>query len=109
MGVEKLFNSLEKNEKLQKDGIMLSFENTLQTEYLFDDFNSIIYTVASSIEKELNFLLYTIILQQHNVEIEDALLASANEYANKWNFTVDKADINKYKSYFTSDLIDRTA
>ena len=62
MGVEKLFDSLEKTKSIQKNGIHVGFKKKLVSDYFYDDFNSTIYTTASKIEKELNYLLYAIIL-----------------------------------------------
>ena len=104
MGVDKLFNSLEKTINIQKNGIHVNFDNKIPTDYLYDDFNSTIYITASEIEKELNYLLYEIILNNNddNHQLDDKAL----EYAKKWNFDVSNVTLDSYQNYFTSELID---
>lgn len=113
MGVEKLFNSLERTESIQKDGIHIGFKKKIQTDYFYDDFNSTVYTTASEIERELNYLLYAIILNSdNNRSITLPLDEKAIEYALKWKFDVSTPSnltIESYKKYFTSDLIDIVA
>lgn len=108
MGVLQFFNSLEKIKCIKKNGIHIGFKNKIITDYFYDDFNSTIYTIVSNIEKELNYLLYAIILNQQNQNIfqdEKSL-----EISNLWKFNFDKSvSIQDYKNYFTSDLIDKIA
>ena len=62
MGIERFFNSLRKKDILQEGSISVDLKNKIDTDYLYVDFNSIIYTIVNEIEKELNMILYYIIL-----------------------------------------------
>ena len=55
MGIEKFFNSLSKNKNIKtNDGIVKSIQKKLKCDYLYFDFNSIIYTISSDIERKIN-------------------------------------------------------
>ena len=117
MGVDRLFYSLEKT-LCFKSGISIGFKNKIPTDYLYDDFNSTIYTTATEIEKELNYLLYAIILEteknsyqcNNNKQYDFMADEKALIYAKKWNFPInDNLSIGYYKQYFTSNLIDTVA
>lgn len=109
MGVDKLFYSLEKTESIKKDGINLGFNKKVPTDYFYDDFNSTVYTIVLEIEKELNYLLYAIILHlEENIQLDTMALL----YAKKWKFDLNNLTnptIDSYKNYFTSKLIDIVA
>ena len=63
MGIEKFFNSIARNKTIRlADGITLGLETKIDSEYIYIDFNSIIYTIATEIETELNYLLYEVII-----------------------------------------------
>ncbi len=108
MGVEKLFNSLEKIKFIQDNGIQTGFKNKIRSDYFYDDFNSTVYNVATGIEKELNYLLYAIILNQEEFG-GIPLSKTAFEYCTKWNFNVANPTLAQYKDFFTSELIDKVA
>jgi hypothetical protein len=105
MGIERFFNSLSKNINIKtKNGIVLGFETKLDCNYLYIDFNSIIYTIVSKIEEELNYLLYSII-------IKDFDNTHAQESAKIWKYSLEReySNIESFKEYFTANIIDKVA
>lgn len=99
MGIERFFNSLAKNENIVENGIMLGFKHKINATHVYIDFNSIIYNVVTEVEKDLNYLLYSII--DKNID------AKCYETFKIWN-TSDKIiqTVTDFKQYFTSELID---
>jgi 5'-3' exonuclease len=106
MGIEKFFNSIARNKTIRlADGITLGLETKIDSEYIYIDFNSIIYTIATEIETELNYLLYEVIISS-GLGITDDY---AKKVADLWGYMLSTADISSYKEYFTSELIDEYA
>lgn len=106
MGIDKFMRSLELTRKIGDNSIYCGFKEKIATDYFYDDFNSTIYNVANTIEKEINYLLYAIILCENGRELSE----EAYIYAKRWNFDISKSSsIVDYKSHFTSSLIDNMA
>lgn len=103
MGIERFFNSLVKNKHIEQDGIIVGLEDKIIANYLYIDFNSIIYNIISILENELNYLLYSIILhEKNNDEFDDKTIMIAQ----KWSLELTNISINEYKKYFTNELIE---
>ena len=62
MGIERFFNSLVKNKTIKENGIDIGLKNKINADYVYIDFNSVIYNIITDIEHDLNYLLYDIIL-----------------------------------------------
>lgn len=104
MGIEKFFNSLVKNKNIKENGITIGLTTKIEADYLYIDFNSIIYNIVNSIEQELNYLLYSIILLQNDKIQLDTI---SENLSILWNFNGDS--IESYRDYFTTKLIDDIA
>ena len=83
------------------DGITLGLEKQLEYNNIYVDFNSIIYTIVSEIELDLNYLLYDII-DGDGIDEKSELVAT------KWGFDLEKT-VENYKSFFTEAVIDEYA
>jgi 5'-3' exonuclease len=101
MGIERFFNSLVKSESIKENGIIVGLKDKINASYLYIDFNSIIYNVVTDIEKDLNYLLYSII--DNNLDEESTKISV------KWNYDINIANIDNYKIHFSSELIDKEA
>ncbi len=93
MGIENFFNTLVKT-KICPKSFLKSID--LKCDYLFIDFNSIIYLISSQIEYELNYYLYGLIIN----EKDDECLEIEKDYQINMN------TVEEFKSYFTPDIID---
>lgn len=113
MGIENFFNTLTNIGKL---GVKANIIDKIDANYFYIDFNSIIYNIASEIDIELNYLLYSLIcindlkcdgstiiyspekerLNKHRQSREtkfnnsvitiNDIIEKTIDYANKWNF-----------------------
>ncbi len=93
MGIENFFNTLVKTKICPKTFLK---SINLKCDYLFIDFNSIIYLISSQIEYELNYYLYGIIIN----EKDDFCLEIEKDYEIKME------TVEEFKNYFTTDIID---
>jgi len=101
MGIEKFFNGISKNNNIKlQDGVTLGLEKKLEGEYIYVDFNSILYNIANDIEKELNYILYEIIIK-NEMASSDKLM---EKYMKVWNFT--GSTIKEYDTYFTTEKVE---
>lgn len=98
MGIEKFFNSLVKNETLKKDNLLV-LQNKITTNYIYIDFNSILYKIAQKIELDLNKLLYELLLDG-KITNESALIAK------KWNYNIHDFNTKSFKEYFNDKFIE---
>lgn len=101
MGIERFFNSLAKTETIKENGIILGLKEKIESNYVYIDFNSIIYNIVSNIEKELNYLLYSIILFEDDSNQLDEKSKSISE---SWKFSGNT--VEEYKKYFVTNKID---
>ena len=101
MGIEKFFNSLVKNETILKNNIFV-LQNKILADYVYIDFNSILYKLALSIENQINKLFYELIDDSHNLSVE------AKEIAKKWNYDTVNYSIEDFKNHFNEKFIDNT-
>lgn len=99
MGIEKFFNSLVQNETIHK-GNLLVLKNKIEADYVYIDFNSILYKIALQIENNLNKLLYELINDMENIS-EDS-----QKIAKKWNYKVEKYNLEQFNEFFNDDYID---
>lgn len=91
MGIENFFNIIKKNfftEKINK-------EERIYCDYLYIDFNSIIYTVSNTLENDINYYLYSLIINQIDDESKDI--------SEKYDFKI--TNIDEFKKYFNSDRL----
>jgi hypothetical protein len=93
MGIENFFNTLRKANFIQKNNI----DNiNLNTDYLYIDFNSVIYMVVDECEEDINYYLYSIIIKNYDEKckvIEDKY---------KINFNT----IDEFTDYFNQKKVD---
>lgn len=66
MGVEKFFNSLTQVEKIKTNGIIVGLKVKILSNFIYIDFNSVIHNISSETERDLNYLLYSIILYEND-------------------------------------------
>jgi 5'-3' exonuclease len=115
MGIERFFNSILQNKiiKNKENNNDFVLQNKIAVDYIYIDFNSILYKVAYEIEKELNHLLYDIIYNDiiYKNNPEDKELSEINnvsqEIIKKWNYKPSNYSLEEFKNYFTEDLIDK--
>lgn len=98
MGIEKFFNSLKLQNSLLKESIVTNIEKKIDCDYLYIDFNSIIYTIANETETSMNYLLYSIIIN----EISEI----TKQHAEKLHFNLENATLESYNQYFTKQNFD---
>lgn len=99
MGIEKFFNSLVNNDTIQK-GNLLILEKKIEADFIFIDFNSILYKIALQIENDLNMLLYELLLGKKN------LTEKSIEIAKMWNYNTEEYTLENYKNIFSDQCID---
>lgn len=104
MGIERFFNSLMKNGNLEHNDNIIDEKNKLNIDYLYIDFNSIVCNISYEIEKELNYILYSIILEKNNnIQYDEETV----KYMNKWN--INNVSLENYKTVFNNNKIDDEA
>jgi len=98
MGIEKFFNSMAKNRHINTNNknIVTGFDDVLDSDYLYIDFNSIIYTLANNFENDVNYLLYSII----DGEFDEKTIKISKTFNYKDN------SIESFNNYFTNNKID---
>lgn len=107
MGIERFFNSLINTNTITNnttDNVTASHHimyEKIQPEYFYIDFNSILYKIATEIEDDLNYLLYVIIYGTEGTDQHKITTIS-----DRWNVNIKNMSINKFKEYFTEELID---
>ena len=93
MGIENFFNTIIKTKMCPKT-LLKSIK--LKCDYLFIDFNSIIYLISNKTEKELNYYLYSIIINSK----DEFCLKVEREY------NINLNSLDEFKNYFTQELVD---
>lgn len=109
-----MFNSIANTESMKKNSIMMGSGNdTIQSiklliDFLFDDFNSVIYTTGSDIETELNYLLYEICLSQDEFggKVIDEI---GKSIAKNWGYDIEVDNSIQRYSDFTKEIIEKVA
>lgn len=105
MGIERFFSSLKRVGSMSKDGIILDIVDKINANYIYIDFNSIVYNIMNDVEHELNYLLYSIILHEHGSNILND--NKANTILGVWNCNESNlSNIDKFKTYFNNERID---
>lgn len=99
MGIEKFFNSLVNNETILKNNILV-LQNKISADYVYIDFNSILYKIASQIETDLNKLFFELIHNNNDITNE------SKEIAKKWKYDVKNFSLDNFKKYFNDNFID---
>lgn len=95
MGIEYFFNSIKTNKDTNLNETAIGILNSINVNYLYIDFNSIIYQAINSVEYDLNKLLVKIIygtcddeksleklLVLHNINLENFTLEVYQSYFN---------------------------
>lgn len=105
MGIERFFNSLTKNESIKEHGIVIGLKYKLNAEYLYLDFNSIIYNVITKIENDLSYLLYSLVLSEvDNKPLDEKSI----EISKIFDFDItSKPLIEKYNQFFNQVKMDQ--
>ena len=108
MGIEQFFNNLLKIDIFKNNSIYLNLNNKIKCNYVYIDFNSIIYNVVTQIEEDLNYLLYELILHVYDSQVVNQ---KAHSIAKKWNYAIvnDKSilleDYHKLMLTVNEDII----
>lgn len=92
MGIESFFNTITKN-KIISESLLIN--EKIDCDYLYIDFNSIIYIVADILENDINYYLYSIII---NKKDEKCILIEKK-------YDINFNNMNEFKEYFTQDKI----
>jgi 5'-3' exonuclease len=92
MGIENFFNGIIKN-KIISENLLVT--EKINVENLFIDFNSIVYSISDKIERDFNYVLYAIIIN----EIDDKCKQIFLEY----NYNLNS--IEEFVNYFTKEKI----
>lgn len=95
MGIENFFNTLTKSnfiEKLYLDKL----ESKLETQYLYIDFNSVIYTIVEDFEYDINYYLYSIIIKNKDEYCETI----------EKKYSINFEDIDSFSNYFKQETVD---
>jgi 5'-3' exonuclease len=92
MGIERFYASISKS-KITRRGVTLDERIKMECNYFYIDFNSIVYTMLSHIEREINKILYSIIINEKH-----------SEYFEKWKFSFDST-IEDFQKYFDNELV----
>lgn len=103
MGIEGFFKTLEKR-KDEETGIITNFNKT-DAEYLYIDFNSIVHNISVVSDTDLRFILAYIVYSK-SIKNSNSIKEKIKQIAQKWEYDLDTATIENYKSYFTSELVD---
>lgn len=64
MGIERFFNSLTQVKKIKTNGIKTGLSEKIISNFVYIDFNSVVHNISSETERDLNYLLYAIILHE---------------------------------------------
>ena len=92
MGIEGIFNSLSRN-KFFGPAIKLNIKEQIKCQYFNIDFTSILYTISTQIEKDLGYILYSIIIGYRDEKL--------NILCAKWGFVIDnETTAAKFNTYF---------
>jgi 5'-3' exonuclease len=92
MGIENLFNTIKKN-KLTADS--LNIDEKINCNYLYIDFNSVIYIVSDILESDFNYYLYCLIINKKD--------DNCFRIEKKYNFIYDSYE--EFCEYMTNDKI----
>ena len=92
MGIESFFNTITKNKILSES---LLINEKINCDYLYIDFNSIIYIVADILENEINYYLFSIIINKK----DEKAISIEKKYEINFN------NIDEFKEYYTQDKI----
>ncbi len=93
MGIENFFNTIIQSEKFDKLELI---NKEIKCEYLFIDFNSIIYIISNKVEYEINYYLYSLIINEkddYTAEIEKL-------------YNINLNSVGEFKNYFTPNIIE---
>jgi 5'-3' exonuclease len=92
MGIENFFNTITKN-KISSTSLII--EKKIDCNYLYIDFNSILYITSSEFEHDVNYYLYSLIIN----EKDDKSLNIEEKYNINFN------TIEEFNNYFTQENI----
>ena len=92
MGIESFFNTIIKND-ISSD--LLIIEEKIACNFLYIDFNSILYILSNELEKDINYYLYALIINEFD--------ETTNKIENKYN--IKFTNINEFNMYFNQNKI----
>lgn len=103
MGIERFFSSIQRNDitNLQTSFTRI-LEKRIPAEYLYVDFNSIVYITRNKIIMDLNYLLNKIIIGEHKKDKRSQWIIK--EY---WLEVDDKTTPEKFNKSMTDDVLDK--
>lgn len=92
MGIENFFNTITRNKIVSES---LKIQEKIECNYLYIDFNSILYILSAEFENDVNYYLYTLIINDKDDKAKDI------EEKYNINFT----NIQEFNNYFNQDRI----
>ncbi len=95
MGIENFFNTIINLETFDKSELITK---DINGEYFFIDFNSIIYIISNKVEYEVNYYLYSLIINEKD------------EYTTQVEkqYNVNFSSVAEFKTYFTPSIIEES-
>lgn len=96
MGIDNFFNTISKTNLCPKK-LLKSIK--LECNYLYIDFNSIIYSMIDKVEYDINYYLYSILINDKD-----------DYYTNKveYEYNIDFNTLDEFLNYFNQENIDKT-
>ena len=123
MGIDNFFSSINQNDEFNKLKIIYDYHDKISTDYLYIDFNSFVHTLTSHIDEQINYILYSIILEINdndinNIDNIDNILNTPitlkydeklKEISNFLNFKMETLTLKDFLNYFNDVFIEKKA
>jgi 5'-3' exonuclease len=113
MGIEKFFNSIDKNLIANLDDeFTYKLEKKLDTKYLLIDFNSIVHITSVQVISDINYLLYQVIKQTNAGQsmanyFSSGINVKTTKIINAYSLQfIDKFDVDTLKNTLTPAKLD---
>lgn len=104
MGIDKLFNGLVRNDIIKDNGIVIGLKKKMDANYVYIDFNSLMYGITTNVERELNYLLYSLILLlTDRIKLTD----KAEKIMKKWKLN-ECHTLEKFVEHFDEKILNET-
>lgn len=97
MGIERFFHSLITDKVIGEE---LTIDDKIDINYMFIDFNSILYKISLKIEDTLNKLLIELLYEPSNISEESIQIAK------EWNYSYSRLDVKDFSSFFDEEKIE---
>jgi 5'-3' exonuclease len=92
MGIENFFNTIIKND-ISSD--LLLIEEKIKCDFFYIDFNSILYILSNELEKDINYYLYALIINEFDGDTDKIEL----------KYNIKFTTINEFNTYFNQNTI----